>query len=172
RWLDRSGDDPRRRPLLRGRPARLGRHGMTKNVAEHVFLQVDLDYIETHCQPIHPVLATMETDAAPERIPILDRESGRVLAALAGPFDLAFIDALKHEYPGYLEAVIPRLASGALVVADNVLWSGRVSGSRPEDRSRETAALRAFNAAALRDPRFTSTILPVGDGLFLATLRR
>ena len=57
---------------------------------------------------------------------------------LAGPFDLAFIDALKPEYEGYLEALIDggRLAPGALVVADNVLWSGRVSGARPADAGR------------------------------------
>ena len=51
--------------------------------------------------------------------------------ALAGPFDMAFIDALKPEYEAYLEALVPRLAPGALVAADNVLWSGRVSGARP-----------------------------------------
>jgi caffeoyl-CoA O-methyltransferase len=92
--------------------------------------------------------------------------------ALAGPFDLAFIDALKPEYPAYLQALIPRLAPGALVVADNVLWGGRASGateSEPDDES--TMALRSFDAAVLADPRFTATILPVGDGLLLAALR-
>ena len=61
---------------------------------------------------------------------------------------------------------------GALVVADNVLWSGRVSGSRPvaaDDAN--TAALRAFDAAVLADPRFTATILPLGDGLLIASWR-
>ena len=70
--------------------------------------------------------------------------------ALAGPFDLAFIDALKPEYERYLAALTSRLAPGALVVADNVLWSGRVSGARPvaaDDAN--TAALRAFDTAVL-----------------------
>ena len=96
---------------------------------------------------------------------------GRAEPALAGPFDMAFIDALKPEYGAYVEALAPRLAPGALVTADNVLWSGRVSGARPDARDDETAALRAFNAAMLRDPRFTATILPVGDGLLVATYR-
>jgi caffeoyl-CoA O-methyltransferase len=91
--------------------------------------------------------------------------------ALAGPFEMAFIDALKREYGAYVEALVPRLAPGAIVTADNVLWSGRASGARPDDRSKETEALRAFNASMLRDPRFTATILPVGDGLLLATYR-
>ncbi len=93
--------------------------------------------------------------------------------ALAGPFDLAFIDALKPEYPAYLEALVPRLSAGAILVADNVLWSGRVSGTRPSaPGDRDTEALRAFDRSVLRDPRFgAATILPVGDGLLLAGYR-
>jgi caffeoyl-CoA O-methyltransferase len=88
--------------------------------------------------------------------------------ALAGPFDMAFIDALKPEYGGYLEAVVPRLAPGAIVLADNVLWSGRTSGARPSKPGDRTQPLRAFCEHTLADPRFRSTILPVGDGLLYA----
>jgi caffeoyl-CoA O-methyltransferase len=91
--------------------------------------------------------------------------------ALAGPFDLAFIDALKHEYAAYVEAIVPRLAPGALVIADNVLWAGRVSGERPSSPGDATDVLRAFDSAVLHDPRFTATILPIGDGLLLAGFR-
>jgi caffeoyl-CoA O-methyltransferase len=92
--------------------------------------------------------------------------------SLRGPFDLAFIDALKPEYAAYLEALVPRLAAGALIVADNVLWSGRLSGARPADPGdKSVAALRLFNASVLADPRFNATILPVGDGLLVAGLR-
>ena len=89
--------------------------------------------------------------------------------ALAGPFDLAFIDALKPEYAGYLDALAPRLAPGALVIADNVLWGGKVVDAAQVDP--QTSALRGFDAAVLRDPRFISTILPVGDGLLVAGYR-
>lgn len=92
--------------------------------------------------------------------------------ALAGPFDLVFIDAIKQEYTAYLEALIDgRLAPGALILADNVLWSGRVSGSRADDDGERTTALRAFCERVLGDERFTATILPVGDGLLAATWR-
>ncbi|MEX2012132.1 MAG: O-methyltransferase [Chloroflexota bacterium] len=208
----------------------------------------DLDWIDATSGPPHPALLAIEAAAEPDAIPILDRASGRVLAALVagrkrivevgtafgystlwmalalpvggtivtidpdrgrtnrargwwreasvpderitvvnapalvafaadepalrGPFDLAFIDALKPEYGAYLEAIVPRLAPGALVVADNVLWSGRVSGERPADPDDEgTSALRAFNESMLRDPRFAASILPVGDGLLVAGLR-
>ena len=92
--------------------------------------------------------------------------------ALAGPFDLAFIDALKPEYSRYVDALRGRLAPGALLVADNVLWSGRASGTRPADPAdTSTNALRAFDRAILADQRFLATILPVGDGLLIASFR-
>ena len=90
---------------------------------------------------------------------------------LAGPFDLVFIDALKEEYEAYLDAVGPRLAPGAVLVADNVLWSGRTSGSRPVREGDGTAELRRFCRRVSADPAFETTILPIGDGLLVATLR-
>lgn len=92
-------------------------------------------------------------------------------AELAGPFDLAFIDAIKAEYPDYVAALRPRLAPGALVVADNVLWSGRTSGSRPSRPGDDASALRAFAERMAADPAFQTAILPVGDGLLVAALR-
>jgi caffeoyl-CoA O-methyltransferase len=113
---------------------------------------------------------------ADERIEVVNSPALEAFAAndpaLAGPFDLVFIDALKPEYEAYLAALTPRLAPGALVLADNVLWSGRVSGARPvSSGDRNTEALRAFNRAVLSDPRFISTILPIGDGLLIAAWR-
>ncbi|HVA87577.1 MAG TPA: O-methyltransferase [Candidatus Saccharimonadales bacterium] len=220
---------------------------MAKSDQGYAFGARDLEYIERVGQPVGAVFEAIEAAAQPEHVPILDRDSGRVLAvlaagrrrileigtafgystlwmaiaqpddgrivtidpdrtrtdrarawwrkadvrderiqvvsrpaleafadrdpALAGPFDLVFIDALKLEYPAYVEAVLPRLAPFAMVVADNVLWSGRVSGARetePGDGS--TAALRRFNESMSRDRRFRTAILPVGDGLLVAAL--
>ena len=90
---------------------------------------------------------------------------------LAGPFDMVFIDALKEEYQGYLDALRPRLAPGALVVADNVLWSGRTSGGRPSSPGDGTTELRDFCARISADPAFETAILPIGDGLLVAALR-
>jgi predicted O-methyltransferase YrrM len=116
-----------------------------------------------------------EAGIADERITVVNAPALDAIGtdpALAGPFDMVFIDALKPEYQAYLAALSDRLVTGALVAADNVLWSGRASGSRPaavDDAN--TAALRAFDAAVLADPRLTATILPVGDGLLVATWR-
>ena len=111
-----------------------------------------------------------------ERITVVNRKALEAFddddPTLAGPFDFAFIDALKPKYERYLEALTTRLAPGALIAADNVLWSGRASGARPaEAGDRNTEALRAFDAGVLGDPRFKSTILPVGDGLLIASWR-
>jgi caffeoyl-CoA O-methyltransferase len=113
-----------------------------------------------------------EAGIADERITVVSAKALEAFdagdPALAGPFDLAFIDALKPEYGEYLDRLLDgRLVAGALVLADNVLWSGRVSGSRPADEN--TAALRTFSERVLADDRFTATILPVGDGLLAAT---
>jgi predicted O-methyltransferase YrrM len=95
--------------------------------------------------------------------------------ALIGPFELVFIDALKEEYIAYLEAVLPRCEPGSIITADNVLWGGHVAGApSPAAGSRPAAAteaLRAFNRYALGHPRLHATILPVGDGLLLASVR-
>lgn len=84
-------------------------------------------------------------------------------------FDLAFIDADKEGYPAYLKAVVPRLRAGGLLVADNVLWSGRVVDPSSQDES--VAALRRFNQMAVADPRIETVVLPVFDGLTLAIRR-
>lgn len=112
---------------------------------------------------------------ADERINVVNQKALDAFArepALAGPFDLVFIDALKQEYGAYLDALAPRLAPDALIVADNVLWSGRVSGARPAaDDDADTAALRAFSERVLGDSRYAATVLPVGDGLLIASWR-
>jgi predicted O-methyltransferase YrrM len=115
-----------------------------------------------------------EAGIADERITVVNKPALAAFEegdpALAGPFDLVFIDALKHEYGAYVEAVADRLVPGALFVVDNVLWSGRVSGVRPAAPDDvDTNALRVFDAAMLNDPRMTATMLPVGDGLLIAT---
>ncbi len=142
-------------------------------------------------QPTDGTIVTIDPDAtrtdlargwwrqagiADERITVVSRPALAAFAdgepALAGPFDMVFIDALKDEYSAYLAALRPRLTPGALVVADNVLWGGATA--RPDDpggASRGTQELRDFSAGVLADPAFSATILPVGDGLLIAVLR-
>ena len=91
-----------------------------------------------------------------------------VIPRIEGVFDLVFIDADKQNYSAYFDLVIERMRPGGMIIADNVLWSGRVSGARPVDGDRSTAALRAFVERVHADPRFHASVLPLGDGLLIA----
>ncbi|MCG6871984.1 MAG: class I SAM-dependent methyltransferase [Gammaproteobacteria bacterium] len=89
------------------------------------------------------------------------------LATLAGPFDLVFLDADKESYVDYFEAVLPMLRTGGLLVADNVLWSGRVLDPRKETDH----ALVRFNDHVVADPRVETVMLTVRDGVSLIRKR-
>ena len=84
-----------------------------------------------------------------------------VIPRLAGPFDLVYIDCVKTEYLDYLDAVLPKMVEGGVIVADNVLWHGTVATGQPEANA---DALRRFNDRIMSDPALTSIILPIGDG--------
>jgi caffeoyl-CoA O-methyltransferase len=87
------------------------------------------------------------------------------IGRLEGGFDFVFIDADKGNYVDYYEAVLPRLASGGLIAADNTLWSGRVLDD--EDDSELTRAIKAFNDHVREDPRVVSVMLTIRDGVTL-----
>jgi caffeoyl-CoA O-methyltransferase len=87
------------------------------------------------------------------------------IARLEGDFDFVFIDADKVNYLNYYEAVLPRLSSEGLIAADNTLWSGRVIDE--SDDSEDTRAIKAFNEHVWNDPRVTSVMLTVRDGVTL-----
>lgn len=86
-----------------------------------------------------------------------------------GTFDLAFIDADKERYDAYYERCLALVRAGGLVLIDNALWGGKVADPAVADP--ETAALRALDAKVARDPRVTSCLVPIGDGLLLARKR-
>ena len=91
------------------------------------------------------------------------------IETLAGPFDLVFIDADKDNYVNYYEAVLPKLADDGFIIADNVLWSGRVADSTNDDQS--TSDIRAFNDHVMADDRVVCVMLTVRDGMTLIRKR-
>jgi caffeoyl-CoA O-methyltransferase len=82
--------------------------------------------------------------------------------------DLVFIDADKGGYCDYWDQLVPRIRSGGLLLADNVLWSGRVVGSGADDDDDDTRAVRAFNDRVAADERVDVVVLPAFDGLTIA----
>jgi caffeoyl-CoA O-methyltransferase len=105
-----------------------------------------------------------------ERVELVQGAALEVLPQLAGPFDLAYVDAVKTEYRRYLDLLLPRLRVGGLVVLDNLLWKGCVAEPPEGDgEDQETLALRAFNGYFMMHPQLEAVILPFGDGVGLAT---
>ena len=80
-------------------------------------------------------------------------------------FDLVFIDADKKNYALYYDLVIDRVPSGGVILADNVLWSGKVYDEAAQDK--DTATMRLFNEKISKDQRVEKVILPIRDGVFM-----
>jgi caffeoyl-CoA O-methyltransferase len=83
---------------------------------------------------------------------------------LSGEFDLVFIDADKKNYIAYWEACVPRVRRGGLIIADNVLWKGRVLTPSEE----HDVAIDKFNKHVAQDDRVKAVVLTIRDGLTLA----
>lgn len=101
-----------------------------------------------------------------QKIQIVQGPALKTIAGLEPGFDMVFIDADKTNYLNYFHATLPLLRVGGLIVADNTLWSGRVT--EPEDQHEEsTAAIHQFNRAVVADPRVECVLLPIRDGMTL-----
>ncbi len=86
-----------------------------------------------------------------------------IIPKLSETFDMVFLDADKRYYPQYLKMLIPKMSSGSLLIADNVLWYGKVLDENATDP--ETIAIREYNRLVSQHPRLEGLILPVRDGL-------
>ena len=118
-----------------------------------------------------------------ERVPLLKRyfsEAGEqkriqihtgnaldILPGIEGPYDLVFIDADKHNYLNYYKLVLERMRPGGLIIADNVLWSGKVLET-PKANDADTKALVEYNTYVVSDPKVEVVLMPVRDGLSVA----
>ena len=93
-----------------------------------------------------------------------------VLPTLPDAIDLVFIDADKKNYLNYLEAVLPKMRAGGVILSDNVLWSGKVV-EPVKDNDKHTQVLMAYNERLATDPRLETVLLPIRDGLTLSRVK-
>lgn len=93
-----------------------------------------------------------------------------VLPTLPDTIDLVFIDADKNNYLNYLEAVLPKMRVGGVILSDNVLWSGKVV-EPVKDNDKHTQVLMAYNERLATDPRLETVLLPIRDGLTLSRVK-
>ena len=89
-----------------------------------------------------------------------------IIPTLQKTWDLVFLDAEKKEYLQYYEMILPYLKKGGFILADNVLWNGKVTEPVSENDA-ETQAVMQFNDFVQNDPRVENLLLPVRDGLLL-----
>lgn len=99
--------------------------------------------------------------------PALDSLDKLINTGQNGTYDMVFIDADKPSMEKYLDKSWHLLRAGGVVVADNVLWGEGVIDKN--DASEDTVAIRAFNKSLASDDRFYTSMIPVGDGLSIAT---
>jgi predicted O-methyltransferase YrrM len=99
-----------------------------------------------------------------QRIVLRLGEATRIIPELNETIDLVFIDADKTNYSNYYNLVFEKLRHGGFIVADNVLWSGRVL---EKEKDEDTRALHEFNQMVMADDRVENVLLPIRDGLMV-----
>lgn len=91
-------------------------------------------------------------------------EATNVIEFLSEKLDFVFLDADKEGYPEYLDILVPKMNAGGLIVADNVLWSGKVTKSIKLSDA-QTLAIDEFNKKVRADTRLENVLIPIRDGL-------
>lgn len=91
-----------------------------------------------------------------------------LIPTLEGTFDLVFIDADKPSYSQYYDLVIDRVPAEGFIIADNVLWSGRVLD---DEKDADAQALFDYSVKIMADERVENVLLPIRDGLMVARKR-
>lgn len=119
--------------------------------------------IDLHIGDCKETLKRMRSEMGLDRSPS-DSESTPVSGELL--YDIVYIDANKREYPEYYELVFDMVRPGGLILADNVLWDGKVCED-PMPQDKQTLGIARFNDMVTEDRRVESVILPLRDGLNL-----
>ncbi len=112
--------------------------------------------------------ANFERAGVAERVHVMTGDASLLVNKVAGPFDLIFQDGPKQHYVPMLDRLIALLRPGGLLVTDNVLWDGEVVPGYVEPPRRDpadTAAIVEYNRRINSDPRLTTSIVPLRDGV-------
>ena len=91
-------------------------------------------------------------------------DAKNIIPSIDEEFDIVFIDADKESYPEYYDLIINKVRSGGIIIADNILWSGKVL-EKVEKDDQATKSIIEFNNKIIEDDRVKNIILPIRDGL-------
>lgn len=100
-----------------------------------------------------------------DRVELIIGDAKTVIPVLEGLFDMVYLDADKVNYPFYYDLLIEKIRPGGFLLADNVLWDGKVLHASPKDR--DTRAIQTFNEKVQHDSRVENVMLPLRDGMML-----
>ena len=121
---------------------------------------IDIDpELEVYIKP------AIEKAGFSDRIEFIAGNAVDIIPTLEGTFDLVFLDADKENYTNYYKLVLPKPRSGGVILADNVLWSGKVLDETVQDK--ETKGLREFVKFVQQDTSVDHVLLPVRDGIMM-----
>lgn len=125
-----------------------------------------IDSLEINEELEYLILEGFEKAGVKDRITMHFGDAKKTLGTLQGPYDLVFMDADKRDYCAYYEQMKPLLHSGSLILADDVLWDGKVYAD-PVPGDAQTRGIVAFNDMIAADPTVEKVLLPLRDGLYL-----
>lgn len=91
-------------------------------------------------------------------------DAKNIIPSIDEEFDIVFIDADKESYPEYYDLIINKVRSGGIIIADNILWSGKIL-EKVEQDDQATKSIIEFNNKIIEDDRVKNIILPIRDGL-------
>ena len=101
-----------------------------------------------------------------EKVKQYTGDATKIIKKLNLDFDLVFIDADKENYPLYFDLIIEKVKPGGVIIADNILWSGKIL-EKVEEEDYATKSIIEFNDKVNNDDRVETIILPIRDGLSL-----
>ncbi len=101
-----------------------------------------------------------------DKIKFMIGDALKIIPEIHEEFDMVFLDADKESYVNYYDLVFPKLRAGGIIIADNVLWSGKVLDINGKE-DKETKGLRIFNRKIQDDRRVENVLFPVRDGLMI-----
>ena len=113
------------------------------------------------------VLRYLNEAGVAEKVKLILGDAKEIIPELQGDFDLVYLDADKEHYSHYFNLIIDKVSAGGYILADNVLWYGKVLDSTSKKSDRETQAIKDFNQMVHDDSRVENVLIPIRDGIMI-----
>lgn len=122
-----------------------------------------------HNEELKPMVESyLKRSGLTDRVTLHVGEASDIIPSLDKMYDIVFIDADKENYIRYYDAVFEKVRPGGYIIADNVLWSGKVIDEKEIEKDLDTKTLVEYNEKLQKDPRVENVLFPIRDGLMIA----